>query len=685
MMRQRMRFGRVAALLLAVVFAGCDDSTRPNLQGAEVRILLNSNRYDEQTIALGTNIVLDAKVFDATGKLLEGHTFQWSSENPSIASVTGAGVVTGHAVGTTRITARHSVGEATAIVNVALPLSGPPTCEAGQAPNFEVGMPQTFAGDEAASICLPAGGEYAVTIVNAGSTAASRLQTRITATGLRNSFGAPVPLREPGSPLATELRPTAAEAFHQRMRGDISARLEPRMGGASMALAPTGPALQATVGQLLNFNVETSSSDGCNVADVEQRVARVRLVSDRAILVEDTLNPANGYTTADFEEFGELFDNEIWPLVTSTFGEPTDIDRNGKIYIFFTKAVNERRENSVSGNQGSFVGGFFFNRDLFSATGRGSCAGSNEAEMFYLLVPDPTGEVRGSDANGEWDARAFSVDFVKRHAPAVIVHEFQHLVNDSRRLHITKSMVWEETWLNEGLSHIAEELMFFDQSGLGPRQNLNAATFQTNPLARAEFLRFQLANLDRLATMLRSPAHTSLMGADLVETRGAAWYFLRYAADRRGGDEQAFWRALVRDASTSGLANLERVMGTDPRPWIADWAAAVYLDDSGVTLPPEYQIASWNLRSIYLVAGNLWPGNFYSQFPLQVYGLVNSGEQTLCRLGSSLQSCDYSLQGGSAVYFRTGTGTVGTSGFRVTVGAGLPAPSRLRVIVTRLS
>lgn len=683
MMRVGTGFGRGAWIMLAAVLASCADGTGPNLQGAEVRILLNGGRYDEQTIAVGATLVLDADVYDATGNRVEGHTFQWSSEDEAVASVSAAGVVTGHSVGTTRIVARHSVGEASAIVNVAVPLAGPPTCPAGEAPSFQVGVPRTFAGNDAASICLPAGGEYSVVLVNAGSAATARLQTRVTATGLRNSFGPPAPLLAPGSTLATNPRPTASEAFHQRMRGDISARLEPRLGGASAALMPTGPALQTTVGQLLNFNVETRSQDGCSAQDIDRRVAEVRLVTERAILVEDTLNPA-GYTAADFQEFGALFDNEIWPLVTSTFGEPTDIDNNGKVYIFFTMAVNQRRENSTMGNQGSFVGGFFFNRDLFPTRGRSSCAGSNAAEMFYLLVPDPNGEVRGTDGQNEWSGRPFSVDFVKRHAPAVIVHEFQHLINDSRRLHLTKSMVWEETWLNEGLSHIAEELMFFDQAGLQPRQNLSAATFQNNLLARSEFSRFQLANLDRLAAMLRSPAHSSLMGSDQLETRGAAWYFLRYAADRRGGDEQAFWRALVRDASTSGLANLERVLGTDPRPWIADWTAAVYLDDSGVAVPPEYRISSWNFRSIYPAAGTLWPGNLFTQFPLQVYGLANSGGQTLCRLGSSAQSCDYSLQGGSAAYLRTGTGAAGTGGFRVTVG-GLPAPSRLRVIVTRLS
>ena len=365
-------------------------------------------------------------------------------------------------------------------------------------------------------------------------------------------------------------------------------------------------------------------------------------------------------------------------MVTSTFGEPTDIDSNGKVIILFTMAVNQREENV--GNRGSYVGGFFFNRDLFPTSGRTACAGSNASEMFYMLVPDPNAEVTGPHGR----ARSFSLDFVKGSTPSVLVHEFQHLVNDSRRLHVTKSLVWEDTWLNEGLSHIAEELMFFDQANLQPDNNLDARTFQdTN--AQHEFERFQLNNLDRLAALLRQPALNSFMGADLLETRGAAWFFLRYIADRRGGDERAFWRALVRDANISGLANIERVLGEDPRDWIADWAAAVYLDDIGINVPAEYSIRSWNFRNIFPVAGNLWPGNFYSAYPLQVNSIVNSGTQTSCTVPfQSPQNCDFSLKGGSAAYMRTRTLSGGTSGVRVTSG-GLPAPSRLRLVVTRLN
>ena len=73
-----------------------------------------------------------------------------------------------------------------------------------------------------------------------------------------------------------------------------------------------------------------------------------------------------------------------------TSAQPTDIDNNGKIVIFFTKEVNKL---TPRGGRGVQMGGFFFERDLFPTADARSwlrgCAASNFAEMYYSLVPDP--------------------------------------------------------------------------------------------------------------------------------------------------------------------------------------------------------------------------------------------------------------------------------------------------------
>src|SRR5690606_23646136 len=153
-----------------------------------------------------------------------------------------------------------------------------------------------------------------------------------------------------------------------------------------------------------------------------------------------------------FATIAGTFDDLVWDVNIASFGEPSDIDENGRVIIFYTRAVNELTPSGAD----SYVGGFFYNRDLFPTSGANGGAGSNEGEMFYMLVPDPNGEVNGNRR---------ATDFVLERTYSVLAHEFQHLINDSRRLYVNKALVWEDSWLNEGLSHIAEELAFYAASG----------------------------------------------------------------------------------------------------------------------------------------------------------------------------------------------------------------------------
>src|SRR5204863_8605906 len=93
--------------------------------------------------------------------------------------------------------------------------------------------------------------------------------------------------------------------------------------------------------------------------------------------------------------------------------------------------------------------------------------GSNFAEMFYLIVPDPSGTI-----NGNVRTKAE----VTQSSISVLAHEYQHLINAARRLYINDAEDFEEVWLNEGLSHIAEELLFYRTAGLQPRSNIDATT-----------------------------------------------------------------------------------------------------------------------------------------------------------------------------------------------------------------
>jgi hypothetical protein len=334
------------------------------------------------------------------------------------------------------------------------------------------------------------------------------------------------------------------------------------------------------------YNVQSNSP--CDSPDY--RGGRVVAVSDYAIVVADTANPSGGFTAADYASLAGSFDKLVYPIVTENFGKPTDIDGNERVIIFYTRAVNEL---TPAGSKG-YVGGFFFARDLFPRAGTAQaqgCAHSNEAELFYMMVPDPSGLVNGNK-------REKSV--VQRITLGTIAHEFQHLINGSRRLYVNPAEDWETTWLNEGLSHVAEELMFYHASGLAPKQNIDTNRLRSVPASQAvdAFNAFQISNLARLAAYYEAPeSHSGYSDEAELGDRGAVWHYLRYLADRSTIADRDIWFRLA-NSTTSGFANLTQVLGQDTRTLYRDWAIATYTDDLVATKDSRFQQPSWNNRAI---------------------------------------------------------------------------------------
>ncbi len=273
------------------------------------------------------------------------------------------------------------------------------------------------------------------------------------------------------------------------------------------------------LGQLVSLNVNGEVSCTSPVYHTAQVVA----IGTHAIVLNDTLNPKGGFTTADYQRYAARFDTLVYPIDVSNFGEPTDIDKNGHIAILFTRAVNEL----TPARSAQYVGGFAFSRDLFptTATARAqACAGSNEGEFFYMLTPDPFGTINGN---------VRSAGFVDSATTAVLAHELQHIINSSRRLYVNNTPAFEEKWLDEGLAHMAEELLFYRESGLVPRSNLDLAAVRATTAIRQDYNSDMSGNGGRYKAYLLAPSTSSPYSPnDSLSTRGAVWNFLRYAVDR---------------------------------------------------------------------------------------------------------------------------------------------------------
>ena len=413
--------------------------------------------------------------------------------------------------------------------------------------------------------------------------------------------------------------------------------------GLSLSVVPS----TAQVGQFVTLNANTESA--CSSPDL--RTGRVAAVSKKAIIVADTSNPASGYTDADYASMASTFDNLVDPTDTKAFGSPTDIDGNGHVVLFFTRAVNELTPAKST----SYVAGFFYARDLFPSTPSpdfDACAGSNGGEMFYLLVPDPNGVVNGNK---------FTKDNVTRVVIATLGHEYQHLINASRRMYVnTDATDFEVTWLDEGLSHVAEELLFYAETGLAPRANIDATTLRSSSAYVDAFNEDAISNFSRLESYLGAPSSNSpFADNDDLATRGATWSFLRYAADHTGSDDGTTWYQLV-NSTTTGVANLQRVFGTDLTALARDWATSVFADDVAST-DARYQQPSWNLRSIFAA-------------------LESTGGYPLSTVALGASPMTMSVDGGSAAYLRFAVSAGQTATVQFST---LPSNVQLTLVRTR--
>ena len=281
----------------------------------------------------------------------------------------------------------------------------------------------------------------------------------------------------------------------------------------------TNPLGLLNVGDVVPLNV--NGIDACS--NPVYHAARVVAVGSKAIILSDTLNPKNGFSIADFQRFAARFDSLVYPLDVANFGDPTDIDKNGRIAILFTRAVNELTPRGSS----QYVGGFAFSRDLFPNVGTPraqACAASNQGAYFYALTPDPSGTINNN---------VRSVGFVDSVTTAVLAHELQHIINASRRLYVNNAGDFEEKWLDEGLAHIAEELLYYRESGLSPRSNIDINSSRVTVAARTAYNLDMSGNAQRYRSYLQAPAANSPYATDdSLPTRGAAWSLLRYAVDR---------------------------------------------------------------------------------------------------------------------------------------------------------
>jgi Bacterial Ig-like domain (group 2) len=566
------------------------------------------------SIVVAQTVQLSAATTDAGGHTLTGRTIAWNSATPTVATVSNVGLVTAVAVGTTNVSAASEGKADTTLITVT-------ACTALQ---LALGEVHALTVAEKASLCVSGGAsatEYALVPFSNSTVAASTTPVHLTATNTV-AVSAPLSSRQSASAMGfgASRQPFAGRSmeldFRTRERAELASRVASAHalnGPLHGPLAPflTGVASSPTVGSIIQINSNLTGG-GCDAKVLHP--AKVIAVLTHTIVLSDTLSPANGYTGAEMTAFGQAFDTLGYALDTLNFGAPTDIDGNGRVAILFTPGVN-----AIPGPPGGYVLGLQASRDLIPVA---SCAGSNEGEMFYMPVPDPS-----STINGNYTSKSTLSNTVL----TTLVHEFQHLINAGRRIYVNNASSLEEVWLNEGLSHIAEELLYYRISGNAPKSNISLSMIQSTQAQLDAANTYVFQNFLRLRTYLLAPETNSPFAqVDGLQMRGAIWELLRYSADRKGGTERSIWYPLVNTTST-GQTNYNAVFG-NIITMAHDWSIAQIADDAGLGVSSIYANPSWNFRS-------LMPPLNGGSYPLLTHSLTST-------------AVDVSLAGGGAAYVR---------------------------------
>lgn len=134
----------------------------------------------------------------------------------------------------------------------------------------------------------------------------------------------------------------------------------------------------------------------------------------------------SSFATADqLQAIADEFDNVIFPLVTTNFAEPSDVNADGTISLLFT-------------DLGTTIAGYFSPGDLYTKT---QYPQSNQRDMIFVSTRN---------------------SLTKAGAYAVITHEFQHLCFNNRNAIVEGDTQGVNSngniWINEGLSMTAMHL-----------------------------------------------------------------------------------------------------------------------------------------------------------------------------------------------------------------------------------
>jgi len=312
--------------------------------------------------------------------------------------------------------------------------------------------------------------------------------------------------------------------------------------------------------------------------------ARLAYVGANILLYTDTLSPTNGFTTEQLNNFGHYFDETLDSIAVVNFGAPSDVDQNGHVIMLLSPVVNADSPAATCTTDGYVAG--FFSPDDFDGP---SDPNSNQGEIFYSIVPDPSATV----------SCAHSVDDLGLSIPATFLHELQHLIFYSHHV-VLNSGQEGASWMDEGLSIVAEELgsTYFEKKCPPPSCRTSAA--QLFPDSAQGFVSSFLYDSYAYALVPDTASltlHTDDQGG--FAWRGGDWLLMRWLGDQGGS---ALYKLLV-DGPADGIASIESAAGASFPTLFANFGLALYTDSlPGLprsTAPGANRFTSRNVKQLW--------------------------------------------------------------------------------------
>ncbi|MGH7583302.1 MAG: hypothetical protein ACREL5_08775 [Gemmatimonadales bacterium] len=360
------------------------------------------------------------------------------------------------------------------------------------------------------------------------------------------------------------------------------------------------------LGSTRAFHVATTLTG----ANFTTTTAQLDYIGNNILLYVDTGAPTNGFTPTQLANYGQLFDQRLDSIDVVNFGEPSDIDQNGRVIMLLSQVVNGITPAATCQTQG-YIAGFFDPEDFNGP----SDANSNQGEIFYSVVPDPSGTFSCSHTVADVD-----LDI-----PGTFLHELQHLINFSQHA-VVHSGAPLSSWLDEGMSIVAEELgsIYWEQKCPAPACRQSPS--QLFPDSSQGFIQGFFFNSYAYALLPDTASLTLHNDSELgFPWRGGDWLLVRYIADHYPGA-----LAQLETGPSDGVQAIIAVAGGSFPATFGNFGLALYTDSlpglPRATAPLADRFVTRNMRQLwnraYVTAGP--STSFPLSMPLQLVPITSS-------------------------------------------------------------